>query len=162
MEAVKEGEEGVEDHSDEEEEEVESAPVITHRNQIDPTPQEREHHNATHRPFRPWCPICVKARGKEDPHDKNKADKDGGLPRVCFDYATIGEDKGDAAKTMVIGRDDWTKLTFAIPVKCKGCGDADVIASVMQAIPRDQSQRDPQPERRTEGVEHGQSGAYLP
>lgn len=132
---VDEEEKKDEDHSDDDEEEVESAPIVKPKNPSDPTPQEREQHNATHRPFRPWCPICVKARGKEDPHyKKTKEDKKGGLPRVCFDYATIGEDKDAAAKTMIIGRDDWTKLTFAIPVMCKGCGDANVIDRVTKAM----------------------------
>ena len=37
-------------------------------NPADPTPAERERHNATHVPCRPWCSICVEANGKEDPH----------------------------------------------------------------------------------------------
>ncbi len=34
----------------------------------DPTPQEREEHCVTHVPYRSWCPICVKAKGKEESH----------------------------------------------------------------------------------------------
>ena len=37
-----------------------------------PTYEERERHNKTHIPFRPWCPICVEAKGKEDPHFLNR------------------------------------------------------------------------------------------
>ena len=32
-----------------------------------PTSEEKEAHNATHLPYRSWCPVCVKAKGKEDP-----------------------------------------------------------------------------------------------
>ena len=28
------------------------------------TAQDREHHNLTHTPFRSWCRICVRARGR--------------------------------------------------------------------------------------------------
>ena len=83
--------EDVEDDSQSEEEEA--APIRKPRNPSDPTPQEREEHYTTHRPFRSWCPACVKARGKEDPHyKKTKEDKEDGLPGACFDYATIGAD----------------------------------------------------------------------
>ena len=126
--------ENVEDDSQSEEEEA-AAPIKRPRNPSDPTPQEREEHYATHRPFRSWRPVCVKARGKEDPHyKKTKEDKEGGLPRVCFDYATIRADTGTGAKTMIIGRDDWTKMTFAYPVTCKGLGDQHVVQRVMKAM----------------------------
>ena len=37
------------------------------RNPKDPLPEESELHNKRgHLPYRAWCPVCVKARGKED------------------------------------------------------------------------------------------------
>ena len=33
-----------------------------------PTSEERERHHKTHGAFRPWCPVCVEAKGIEDPH----------------------------------------------------------------------------------------------
>ena len=47
---------------------AESAPVRRPRNPAEPTQLEVEQHWATHLPYRPWCPICCKARGREDPH----------------------------------------------------------------------------------------------
>ena len=47
---------------------AESAPVRRPRNPAEPTKLEVEQHWATHLPYRPWCPICCKARGREDPH----------------------------------------------------------------------------------------------
>ena len=32
-----------------------------------PSAKEVEAHNATHMPYRNWCPVCVKSRGKESP-----------------------------------------------------------------------------------------------
>ena len=46
----------------------EEAPLKTPTNPSDPTPEERERHNKTHLPHRPWCTICIKARGREDKH----------------------------------------------------------------------------------------------
>ena len=38
---------------------------------LEPTQQERELHNLTHLPYRSWCEICVKAKGKETPSRRN-------------------------------------------------------------------------------------------
>ena len=32
----------------------------------EPTDQERELHNLTHMPYRAWCPLCVKRKGRQD------------------------------------------------------------------------------------------------
>ena len=42
---------------EEDEKEMEAAPIRSPKNPADPTPTEREEHNATHRIFRPWCPV---------------------------------------------------------------------------------------------------------
>ena len=56
-----------------------------------PTPEERERHNMTHNPYRSWCPICVEARGKEDPHRKTKKKEDNDeIPEIGLDYKTFG------------------------------------------------------------------------
>ena len=46
----------------------EETPVRTTRNPADTASEERARHDATHLPFRPWCPVCVEARATEDPH----------------------------------------------------------------------------------------------
>ena len=40
-----------------------------------PTEEEIERHNKTHVPARPWCPVCVEAKGIEDPHCKADPDR---------------------------------------------------------------------------------------
>ena len=74
-----------------------------------------------HLPYRGWCPICVKARGREDAHYKQtKKQKEEGLPRMEMDYAETGEkaDRSDERK-LLCGRERWTKWTFCHLVKCK-------------------------------------------
>ena len=34
--------------------------------------KEREEHELTHLPYRSWCPQCVRARGRNQPHSKLK------------------------------------------------------------------------------------------
>ena len=107
------------------------------RNPSDPTPAEREAHYATHRPFRPWCPICVKARGREDPHyAKVRKEKDEGLPTVSIDYASLGteEDEERGGVGILVGRDKWTQLTFCFYVECKGTGDKHIVNRVARSV----------------------------
>ena len=82
---------------DEEEEPTiaEEAPVRMTRNPADPTAEERARHDATHLPFRAWCPVCVAARATEDPHYRATADeKAEGKPRMSG--CTRQVDKDDA------------------------------------------------------------------
>ena len=65
----------------------ENPPVKVARDPGMPTEQELEEHNATRLPHRSWCPVCTKARGKEDAH--KKAQVKGEKPIVSMDYKTI-------------------------------------------------------------------------
>ena len=114
----------------------EEAPVKRPANPSDPTPEEKEKHNCTHLPNRPWCPICVKARGREDAHYvKAMEEKLKGLPKVAMDYAETGEklDKSDMRK-LLIGRERWTKHTFGHLVGCKGLGDERIVNKVVKSM----------------------------
>ena len=65
----------------------EEAPVRTTRNPADPTSEERARHDATHLPFRPWCPVRIQARATEDPHYRATAEeKAEGKRQICADY----------------------------------------------------------------------------
>ena len=57
-------------------------PVRVARNPGDPTDKEVEEHNVTHLPHRSWCPVCVKARGKEVAHKKVR--EQGEVPTVSI------------------------------------------------------------------------------
>ena len=62
-------------------------PVIL-REPIRPSAEAVDKHNATHMPFRSWCPVCVQARGKEDAHprDRSRHSEGGSLAKVFLDY----------------------------------------------------------------------------
>ena len=61
----------------------------------DPLPSERVQyeHSITHIPYQSWCPICVAARGKSDPH-KAVGSASTSLPQVAFDFAFFREGRG--------------------------------------------------------------------
>ena len=55
-----------------------------------PTDASRMAHNATHVPFRDWCPICVASRGRSSPHRRVVVNKTADtLPKFQTDYMFI-------------------------------------------------------------------------
>ena len=62
-----------------------------------PTDAARMAHNATHVPFRDWCPICVASRGRNSPHRRVVVNKTADtLPKFQTDYMfvrTVAESK---------------------------------------------------------------------
>ena len=51
-----------------EEEDMEVAQIKARRSPKEPTQEERLRHEATHVPYRSWCPNCVRGRGRRKPH----------------------------------------------------------------------------------------------
>ena len=125
------GADGARDEQDDQEEmEVECGqyqdpPVRVARDPGAPTEREVEEHNATHLPHRSWCPVCVKARSKEDPHDKRSRKKEqDGKPIVAMDYKSFGEDAdGDDKLTMIVLKDQVTGCVAAHVCLQKGASD---------------------------------------
>ena len=111
-------------------------PPRRRRNPCNPTKEEVDKHNLTHASYRSWCPICNRAALKEDPHYKQTSDEVAkGLPCVSFDYKTMGESETEDDKiTVLVGRDRWTKVTFAYVVKGKGLTDSNVVSRVVAFI----------------------------
>ena len=54
-----------------------------------PTDTEIQNHNLTHLPYRNWCPICVKSKGKATPHKLAESHQEAGVPVVSIDYAYL-------------------------------------------------------------------------
>ncbi len=56
--------------------------------------KEREEHEATHTPFRPWCEHCVRGRARNEPHmHKKKGERMAErVPRVSMDYFFMSEE----------------------------------------------------------------------
>ena len=77
----------------------EDAPIQTARDLGDPTPREREEHCVTHVPYRSWCTICVKAKGKEEAH-KKMTECRSNKPTIIFDYKSfVGQFSGHLTGT---------------------------------------------------------------
>ena len=77
----------------------------TSRTPEPPTDAARMAHNATHVPFRDWCPFCVASRGRSSPHRrvvvKKTADT---LPKFQTEYMffrTVAESKTQPCITFV-------------------------------------------------------------
>ena len=107
-------------------------PVKIARDPGAPTEQEVEEHNATHLPHRSWCPVCVKARSKEDPHDKKKKQKDKeGKPIVAMDYKTLGEEADEDDKiTMMVIKDEASGCVAAHVCSQKGASDQWLVSRI--------------------------------
>ena len=58
-----------------------------------PTQKEVEAHEITHLPYRNWCPVCVKAKGKDLDHRRDVRENRG-LPEFSFDYCFPGDEAG--------------------------------------------------------------------
>ena len=134
--------EGDEQDDAQEEEEIgaeaaEDAPVKIARDPGDPTPGERERHNATHIPYRSWCPVCVKGKGKEESHRRQKCGDESCKPHLCFDYKTFGQEGDyDDKATVLVCKDEITKMKFAHICERKGATEKWVIEKIIEDINR--------------------------
>ena len=81
-----EPEAGVDHEEGEEAREVKAPPIPD-----TPSREQVRLHRLTHRPFRSWCPHCVRGKGREDRHGKSRQKGiDMGIPKIVSDYFFIG------------------------------------------------------------------------
>ena len=93
-----------------------------------PTKKEREEHEATHIPYREWCPHCVRGRGVNRPH---RSEQGGGeesrerrVPRVSMDYFFMGQGGERASEyPMIVMVDEETDYRYMRAVGKKGLGE---------------------------------------
>ena len=101
-----------------------------------PSQQEVEQHRLTHRPFRLWCPHCVRGKSRADRHTASKQKGvDSGIPKVVSDYFFIGQRRPQnraerdeeeakaegAGQTPILAiKDTRSKSIFAHACPCKG------------------------------------------
>ena len=73
-----------------------------------PSKADVDSHNLTHATYRNWCPVCVKARGREDAHARAKEPKEGEetMPCLGMDYDYFGDAEDDTAKVTCLIRKD--------------------------------------------------------
>ena len=84
-----------------------------------PTKAEREEHDVSHVPYRPWCRFCVMGRGLERRHLAQSGGHDDDRPRVFADYGYLSGD----ATPLLVAKDRRIGMTFAAAVSMKGGGD---------------------------------------
>ena len=101
-----------------------------------PSTQEVEEHYATHLPYRSWCPVCIKARGQEDPHRRVKKREDG-KPVIVMDYKSLGdklEDGEEEKFTCIVMRDQGTGMIASHLCERKGDKDKWVVERLCEDI----------------------------
>ena len=82
-----------------------------------PSEEEVRDHYRFHIPYRNWCPICVKAKGRDMDH--NSSDRERTIFEYCFDYCFPGDEFGYKL-TILAGKERLTKNRMATAVPCKG------------------------------------------
>ena len=82
-----------------------------------PSQKDVEEHNLTHLPYRNWCPICVKSKGKEMGH-RSATDKERTISEYCLDYCFPGDEFGFKL-TVLAGQERLGGVKFATAVPTK-------------------------------------------
>ena len=99
--------------AEEEEEQEEEVECKVCKDPGEPSQQERDEHDVTHLPYRPWCRVCVEAKGKEDPHRRvDQERKENGVPVISLDYAFMGQEGQEGHTKIIVMKDNRTKMTF--------------------------------------------------
>ena len=86
----------------------------------EPTEQEIIAHNATHVPFRSWCPHCVAAAAKATGHRRMEESEERCIPCLHADYWFMRDDRGCEATPVIVVKDDESKGIGAHVVTMKG------------------------------------------
>ena len=109
-----------------------------------PSADDVEKHNATHLPYRNWCPVCVRARGKEDAHRRRHGDglarRRDGLAKILMDYQELKSkpkkdpSPDDKVVKIIVEKDEPTGMVFAHRVESKGPSDPWIANRIVQDI----------------------------
>ena len=97
-----------------------------------PTQTEIEEHERTHLPYRNWCPICVRAKGRDLDHRK-ATEQERGLSEYSFDYCFPGDELG-CKLTVLVGRERVTGTYSATTVPMKGSIGRFTVEKMMDVI----------------------------
>ena len=82
-----EGEPGQGSQPEEEEVRKVRSPIIPNT----PSREEVRLHRLTHRPFRSWCPHCIRGKGRASPHlPSSQKGTESDVPKLVADYFFIG------------------------------------------------------------------------
>ena len=84
-----------------------------------PTREDVESHNVRdHIPYRDWCPVCIKAKGKGLYHHRDKG-PERVLPEYAWDYCFPGDELG-FKWTVLVGTEKGADCAMATAVPVKG------------------------------------------
>ena len=98
-----------------------------------PTAQEREEHNCTHIPSRPWCPACVAGKKPNSPH-KRQTDGEHLVPDIGLEYVFLWESDSDETLTILVMKDRDSNTIFADVVEMKGRGLEGTVENVVRNV----------------------------
>ena len=110
----------------------EHAPRVL-RSPVKPSKEDVERHYTTHLQYRSWCPICVQARGREDPHKRKTEKAQKGLPVVSLDYVELDGDADDATKT-IVAKDEDSGAVLQYKILMKGPKDDWLVKRLVRDI----------------------------
>ena len=85
--------------------------------------EEREAHEITHTPYRSWCHYCVRGRGRNSPHVREKEKDSLEIPRISLDYFFVSSgDEAASDNPILVMLDESTGEKWARAVGQKGLG----------------------------------------
>ena len=132
---------GEEAQGEEAQEEGEEARAV-HAPPIPDTPSKEQvrQHRLTHRPFRSWCPHCIRGKGRSDQHrQSSQKDLHTEIPKIASDYFYVGqrrprgkeerdraeeEAERDGQTPIIVLKDCKSKAIFAHACPRKGAHEA--------------------------------------
>ena len=80
-----------------------------------PTKQEMDEHSLTHMPYRSWCPICVRAKGKQDAYKQQQSKQ----PVIQIDFAYLKTSTDEQSLAVLAAVDVQSQLCMALAVPNK-------------------------------------------
>ena len=83
-----------------------------------PSEKEVVEHELTHLPYRNWCAVCVRAKGKDLDHRK-EVREEREISEYCFDFCFPGDELGYKL-TILSGKERLTGMTMGVAVPTKG------------------------------------------
>lgn len=137
------------DHAQDDDEEEEARRQRSARDPGEPTREEREEHDLTHIPFRPWCEACIRGKGKRKPSLRIAgAYSLSHSCRVRMDYAYLTEDvevsagdhgeeessKAESTMTMLVVQESQYRSVWSYAVESKGTADDWVPIQIMEDL----------------------------
>ena len=97
-----------------------------------PSRAEVELHELHHRPYRNWCPHCVRGQGKDLDH-RRSAEEESGLSEYSFDYCFPGDEFGFKL-TILVGRERVGGMCMATVVPMIGTNGSFELNKILEFI----------------------------